>query len=347
MNVNEIFLKIIESAVKILEGTGVLEVVSSGKLLEEDLIIKVRTKDKIEYSLYFEIKSIGQPRYTRMAVNQLKDKIADKPKSYGIFGAPYLSEESVRICKENGIGFVDLAGNCFIRIGEIYIDIQGKPNPYPNTRPLKSLFTQKATRAIRVLLCRPKREWFVKALAEEANISIGQASNIKQKLLDHEFIKLGKNRSFQLAAPGKLLQNWAENYTFRKNKITGYYSLDEVKEIEYKLARFCGDKNIQYAFTLTSGASLVSPSVRYNKVFAYVPGSMEDIARELGWKEVSLGPNISLLAPYDEGVLYGLQEVNGSRVVSDVQLYLDLKSYKERGAEAAEFLLENRIRKQW
>ncbi len=34
-------------------------------------------------------------------------------------------------------------------------------------------------------------------------------------------------------------------------------------------------------------------------------------------------------------------------VVSDIQLYLDLKGYMKRGEEAAEFLLERRLRKQW
>jgi hypothetical protein len=53
------------------------------------------------------------------------------------------------------------------------------------------------------------------------------------------------------------------------------------------------------------------------------------------------------LEPYDEGVFYAVQEINGMQVVSDAQLYLDLKGYKERGEEAAQFLLENRLRKQW
>ena len=55
----------------------------------------------------------------------------------------------------------------------------------------------------------------------------------------------------------------------------------------------------------------------------------------------------SILEPYDEGVLYRLQTIDGSIVVSDIQLYLDLISYKERGEEAAKFLYEQRISKSW
>ena len=347
MNENEITANVIRNAAKIFKDSGILNVVSTGVSSRTDLPIKVRTKNKKEYSIYFDIKSTGQPRYTRMAVNRLKDIITGKPKSYGIFGAPYLSEESVKICKENGIGFIDLAGNCFIKIDGIYIDIQGRPNLYPNTRPLKSLFSQKSTRALRVLLCNPQREWYVKDLAEEANISLGQASNLKQKLLEQEFIKINQNKTFHLLNPETLMEKWSQDYTFRVNKITGYYSFDEVGDIEQKLAEYCESKNIQYAFTLSSGASLVAPSLRYTRVFAYITESVENIADKLDWKKVSSGANISLLEPYDEGILYGLQDVNGRKVVSDVQLYLDLKSYKERGEEAAKFLLENRLKKQW
>jgi len=349
MTLNEIAPKVIENAVAMLKGTGVVEVISSQNLSKTDLLIKVRTKNKgkKEYSLYFDIKSIGQPRYIRMAVNELKYILTNRQGSYGIIGAPYLSEESVKICRESGIGFIDLGGNCFIQVNGIYIDIQGKPNPFPNTRSLQSLFTQKSTRVIRILLCQPQKNWYVRNLAKEAKISIGQASNIKQKLLDHEFIKSGEDKTFHVLDPGKLLEKWSQDYTFRKNKITNCYSFDEIKDIEYKLANYCESQHIQYAFTLTSGASLISPSLRYNRVFAYTTGVVEEMVRQLGWKEVSTGPNISLLQPYDEGVLYGVQDVKGSKVVSDVQLYLDLKSYKERGEEAANFLLEHKLRQQW
>ena len=99
--------------------------------------------------------------------------------------------------------------------------------------------------------------------------------------------------------------------------------------------------------TLTSGASLVAPFLRYKKAFAYIENSIEEVASNLGWKEVPSGSNITVLEPYDEGIFYGLQEINGIKVVSSIQLYLDLKGYKERGEEAAQFLLENVLRKQW
>ena len=39
--------------------------------------------------------------------------------------------------------------------------------------------------------------------------------------------------------------------------------------------------------------------------------------------------------------------INGIKVVSDIQLYLDLQSYRGRGEEAAQFLLQTHLRAQW
>ena len=92
---------------------------------------------------------------------------------------------------------------------------------------------------------------------------------------------------------------------------------------------------------------MVAPFLRYNRVFAYILDDIEKIAKDLEFKEVSAGSNISILQPYDEGVFYKLQVIDGAKVVSDIQLYLDLISYKERGEEAAKFLYEQRISKSW
>jgi hypothetical protein len=354
----EIIEKLQKSIKEIFDSTGTVKVTRTGfagtRLLNQeikpDLVVQAETKEKEKYLIVFEVKSVGQPRYARMAANQLQSILANRENVYGVLGAPFISEESKKICQASGIGYIDLAGNCLFRFNNLYINVEGKPNPYPSTRPLKSIFATKSTRALRVLFSSPKKDWFVKDLAREANISIGQASNLKKRLLEYEFIEeVGDERGFKfrLSNPEALLNRWAENYSYRENKTRNYYSLDDVKEIEKKLSDYCETKKIRYAFTLTSGASLVAPFLRYKRVFVYLSNSIEKVALALGWKEVPSGPNITILEPYDEGIFYGLQEINGMKVVSDVQLYLDLKGYKERGEEAAQFLLENRLRKQW
>ena len=318
--------------------------------VKPDLIAEVQTRDKRKYLLVFEVKSAGQPRYTRMAASLLRNMIGNRRNWHGVFAATFISKESQQICRENGIGFIDLAGNCLFAFDNVYLSIEGRPNPYPSTRPLKSVFSTKSTRALRILLCNPRKEWFVKDLANEANISLGQASNIKQRLLGFEFIEetgSGKDLKFKLKNPESLLRKWSDNYSYRKNKIRNFYFLDDVRALENKMIDYFKENGISYGFTLTSGASRVAPFLRYNTIFAYVKDDIDRLTKDLNLKEVTSGPNVSILEPYDEGVLYGLQEFDGTNVVSDIQLYLDLKSYKGRGEEAAEFLYEQRLQKLW
>jgi len=346
-NLKEIFGRI--DFLKILEIVTYPEN-RSFNLRKPDLIAKVQIKNGSKYLLVFEIKATGQPRYTRMAINQLKENLLRTNNSYGIFASAFISEESRKICRENGIGFIDLAGNCFFNFDNVFLSIEGRPNPFPDTRPLRTIFYSKSSRALRVLLYNPKKEWFVKYLAKEANISIGQTSLIKKKLLENELIEelqADEKVKFRLLNPEKLLNEWAKNYDYKNNDINNYYSLEDTKTIEKKISDYCSSKKIIYAFTLTSGASMITPFLRYNRVFFYYSGNIEQISKELGFKEVVTGPNISILKPYDEGIYYGLQKINGAKIVSDIQLYLDLITYKERGEEAAKFLLEQRIRKQW
>jgi len=318
--------------------------------VQPDLIVEVKTKDKKKYFIVFEVKSAGQPRYARMAINQLKYIVSNRKNYYGVFAATFISEESKQICRENGIGFIDLTGNCLFKFDNVYISIEGRPNLYPNTRPLKSIFSNKSTRVLRVFLCNPKKEWFVKDIAKEADISLGQASNMKQRLLEFEFIEeigSGKNTKIRLKKAELLLEKWSNNYSYRKNKIRNFYSMDDLEVLERKMSDYFKENQISYAFTLTSGASRVAPFLRYKRIFTYVSNNIDRIAKDLNFKEVPTGPNVSFLEPYDEGVFYYLQEVNGEKVVSDIQLYLDLQSYMERGEEAAKFLLERKLRKQW
>lgn len=318
--------------------------------IEPDLIAEVQVKDQRKYLLVFEVKSAGQPRYARMAASLLKNMIGSRKNLYGVFAATFISEESKQICRENGIGYIDVAGNCLFAFDNVYLSLQGHPNPYPSTRPLKSIFSTKSTRALRVLLCNPRKEWFVKDLAKEANISLGQASNIKQRLLEFEFIEetgSGKDLKFRPKNPESLLRKWSDNYSYRKNRVRNFYSLDDVETLETKMIKTFSDKKISYAFTLTSGAARVAPFLRYNIAFAYVKDDIDRLTKGLNLKEVTSGPNVSFLEPYDEGVFYGLQKIDGAYIVSDVQLYLDLKNYKGRGEEAAEFLYEQRIQKLW
>ena len=309
-----------------------------------DIMVNLSVGDKEQVWLV-EVKSNGQPRMARDAVNQLIRYRNTYTDAYLIFMAPYISPQAADICMKDGVGYLDFAGNCYLLFGQVYIVQTGKPNPFRTRRDLVSLFSPKSSRVLRVLLNNPGRVWKTQDLADEARVSLGQVANVKKLLLDREWIT--KQDGFSLTAPWMLLEEWVNVYTYRKNEVRNYYSLKSIPEIESDLAKVCKEKGIEYALTGFSGAARFAPAVRYTRVMAYVYNTREDVASLLNLKEVESGANVTLLGPYDEGVFYGTGEIEGFRVVSPLQIYLDLKGYKGRGEEAAEAILRDVIKPKW
>ncbi len=330
-----------------------------------DLKMKVKRRSGKSFDLFLEVKTTAPPRVVRASIAQLTDAAGGrKPVTYTIICSPFLSEASRDICRESNVGFIDLAGNSYLNFDNVFVKTSGYPNRYPNTRPLKMLWSDKSTRALRVLLCNPGREWFVKELAEEAGVSLGHTSNVKRYLLDYDYaeeVPGGKKNKFRLDKPEKLMNDWAEEYSYTKSKSYLYYTFENVRMLEKKLANFCDNAGFDYAYTLTSADARLTRFLRGSEqAFIYVDKPLEQAApcfglkeadptveKPLDLKEVDSGGNVTVLVPYDKGVFYGSRKAEGVKIVSDIQLYLDLRSFKQRGKDAAEFLLDRRIRPAW
>src|SRR4030042_4477238 len=313
--------------------------------VDVDLLLELKIRGNSR-KVVVEVKSPGEPRIIRAAIQQLREYLDRREDVYPMVAAPYISDDSARVCKKNSVGYMDLAGNFLFNFDEIYIERKNYPNLAIEKRQVRSIFSPKSSRIVRVMLSNPGRSWRLQELAREAKVSLGLASRLKARLLDLEYAS-DKENGLTLSRPGEVLKQWADNYSFRKNKVNDYFSLDDLKKLERKFSQYCEGRGIPYALTLFSGAALVAPYMRYTRGFAYVGNSIREVADSLGLKQVSSGPNFSILEPYDEGVFYGIREVDGMRVVSDVQLYLALVGFTGRGDESAEFLFEQRIKPQW
>lgn len=301
---------------------------------------------KERWKILGETRSNGEPRMIRGAIQQLQSYLATLPKTYGVIAAPYLGPRSQEISKEAGVGYLDLAGNCRLAFGPVFIERKGFPNPKVERRSLRTLFAPRASRILRVLLKEPKRGWQVQAMAREAQVSLGLAFKVKQRLLDLEYAQ-EEDDGLRLMRPEDLLRQWTANYSYLKSNPLDCFAAGDPPKTERALAAYCRERKIMWAFTLFSGAARVAPFARYSRGFAYAVTDAAKLTVALGWKPVSSGANFTILTPFDEGLMYGAREVNGESVVSDIQLYLDLAGYKGRGEEAAAFILEQRLRPRW
>jgi hypothetical protein len=260
--------------------------------------------------------------------------------TYPVIAASYLSDSSIEVCKENKVGCFDTQGNCYFSFGPLYIEIKGIPNVNPSKRSIQTIFSPKSSRISRVLLSKIDKLWQIQEVAKEAKISIGLVSDVKNRLLEEELI-VEQGKSIRVKDPLKLINRWLHTYSYKKNKRNDYYALESNTAFEKNIAAVCNHQGIQYALGLFTGANKVAPSVRMEKLFVFIGNNIDPVAKELNLKKVSSGANIILLQPFDLGVFYRSRDVDGIQIVSNLQLYLDLITYKGRGEEAASAILKN------
>ena len=201
---------------------------------------------------------------------------------------------------------------------------------------------------VRVLLVRFPKTWALRDLAKEAGVSLGHASNVSKTLIKERLaLRTSARSELKLMNPSDLLKRWATVNNFVANTtFVEYYSKEE--DISKFFKKFQGKNGKEYAFTGLAGALLFEPFVRPTNVHIYV--KTETDAKEWG-NRLDLMPieengNVKFAIAKSEGVFYGAKEIIGVKVVSDVQLYVDLLNYPARGKEAAEEVYKT-IEKRW
>ncbi|MDD3926732.1 MAG: type IV toxin-antitoxin system AbiEi family antitoxin [bacterium] len=304
--------------------------------------------DEKPITIFAVIKKDGTPRAIREAAAQITHCLERIPlKSYGVVIAPYISEDAGAILDKQGVGYVDFAGNYLLRFDQVYVRVRTGKKPAAAKQSLRSIYSPKSARVLRLLLEEPGKVWKVQEIAARAEISLGQAWKVKDQLCAREWFR-EQDRGFILIRPEALLKDWARNSKpAKKEDIHDFYSFQKLGEVEYRIGEECKARGIPYAFAEFSGGARYAPVVRYLRAAAYVGGDIEDIADALELKKVQSGANVRLIVPKDSGVFLDAKEIADMNVVSPVQAYLDLCHIPGRGEEAAEAILDNVIKKEW
>jgi len=304
-----------------------------------DLLAKFKLGDH-EQTMVVDVVSLGQPRQIRAAVTKMSEVRKVMPAAYPVASSVYIGSQSAKILKDNGLGFVDLSGNCYLAFEHVLIEKDGKRNVRPSTRPLRSLFAPRATRVVRALLAEPGRAWRLEELAKAAAVSLGHSHNVVKRLEDLRWVERDEAQRIHLGKPADLLEAWCESYSYRTNEMASYFVSERVsRRLMADLAKAATADNRRYAFTLSAGLSLVAPQTRLGGVHCYLEGDPAPIAAALGLHPAGEADgSLHLLAPYDPGVFHGSLDKAGLKVVCLPQLYADLARYERRGAEQAEHL---------
>lgn len=294
------------------------------------------------YEILCEIKASGQPRQTRMALLRLRE-VPQESRAVRIpfFIAPYIPPAARALCQEHDVGFLDLEGNCRLVFDGVYIERTVATKPPAERRELKSLFTPKASQILHVMLREPRRAWRVTGLAEAADVSLGQVSNVRAALLEKEWAEVGVLGLF-LSNPDALLDAWRDTYQAPAGQRLGFYTTLHGGAFEEAVRRALRVANEHGAAMLASfsAAQWLAPYARVSTHYLYADeAGVMVLQNALKLSSTAKGENVIITCPRDSGLFRdGVERAPGVLCTSPVQTFLDLSASGERGREAADHL---------
>ena len=316
-----------------------------------DLLLQARAGSE-HWRLVCEVKAMAQPRHVRLAVLQLKNYVAKSGKSddYPVIIAPYLSPDAAALCVEEGVGYADLAGNCRLQFGHVYVERSTGDKPPAQRRELRSIFASKSLRVVRALLREPGRVWKVVEIASEAQVSLGQVSNVRKSLLDREWAE-EVDAGLRVKRSREILEAWRQAAAPRRASRSRFYCLMHGESLTSAIRDALAEAgNGRHAVLASfSAGSWIAPYARVSRHYFNADWEGESIlSRRLKLEPALKGENIIIERPADDGVfLDRLQAAPGLWCTGLAQTYVDLAHGGERGEEAANHLYETKIAPAW
>jgi hypothetical protein len=312
-----------------------------------DGVAQINVSGKL-HTLLFQCKYNGQPRNVRTALLQLREHVSRLGKNVtAILIAPYLSPEAQALCRESEVGFLDLAGNARVVFNGVFIERVAGKKPPAARRELRSFFKPKAAQILRVMLRNPRRAWRVTKLAEAADVSLGQVSNVRTALLDREWARVSPE-GLSLSEPDRLVDTWRDAYEPPAGRRVRFYTTlhgSTFEEASLKALR-ATDNGGQAILGSFSAARWLAPYARVSTQYFYADDTGLDRLQELlKLSSASKGENVIITIPKDHGIFRDITEpAPGVFCTSVVQTYLDLTTAGERGQEAADHLRREKMK---
>ena len=355
MKERELIEKLKNEMGDLLDGLQVVEIRTDAPLgrgkhpLRADLLATVRVGNKSK-ELVFEVKHRGYPRELEEGVLALRKLTENVPELVPVLVVPFISETGRRQVRDRGINYIDLSGNVYIAFDNVLIHKTSTGNEYTHKKEGINVFSDKASLIVRELLSEPEAYHTVRALAENASVSVGWASEVLHELEERGYLDRKPRRGCRIRRMENLLDDWTDQYNFLgKNRVRSFFinaeSLDEMLDL---LKDSGVVQQVEYALTVHAGAHLVAPFVQYNECHLYVGGrrdferQVDNLVGALQLTEPHVGGNFHVARPYYEhGAFHGIRIIEGLKVASDLQLYLDLAGFPIRGTEQAEKILEH------
>lgn len=300
---------------------------------------------------YDGIININGHTFTVEAKNELRkenkgflyarlDELKAKTKRPTLIIAKYITSEVALELRDNGINYLDVAGNCFIKYEELLLHIVGqKVHKKEKTNQAKA-FQEVGIKIIFNLLNNPDNlQLSYRELAELADVSIGSVSNIMNELEEQNFILKTKLKRILKNKPA-LLERW----------VVAYQDVLRPRLLKKKMRFIKPDftqtwRNLQLdneegiALWGAEPAAALLTNQLIPEVFSiYTTESWQNLGQKIGLVP-DLNGKVEILQ-----IFWKQDQVNNKQTVPPLLLYADLiGSGFSRNNETAQIILKNEL----
>lgn len=277
-----------------------------------------------------------------------------------VLAMPYVSLRMAALCQQHGWSWFDLAGNCRLEIpGSLLVERSGLERIRLDQRSSTNLSSPEAGRVVRALLAPENagKRWTQREMVAHFNVltppvappSLALVNKVVQHLRDQAFLEPLPDRGFRVRDHEGLLQVWRQAYRFDHSQRRRYFTLLQGRALNDSLRALDTVAAGRLAYAVFSAADLQAPHVRQARTWLYLAADLEEqFTAKVEAKLVDSGENMVVLIPHDSGVFYH-PDIGKSRLActNAVQTYIDLVHAGGRGEEAAEAVVQQRLKPAW
>jgi len=251
-----------------------------------------------------------------------------------------ITVDARRILREHGIGYIDQAGNAWLRERGLLIDREVPRQPREDRRPVR--LDGKAGAVAVTLVVADRPTWKVEDLATAATVSVGLAHRVLVRLEESRAVvregrgRLAPRRVVDRAA---ILDSWLEEHSSRHLTRQTLFRLARTPaELRTEVTQALASAGIDYAITGATAVDIVASfatAVPVMEMWVGADAAAETVQAATGAREVLQGANLVVLrAPGDAGLAW--PEQRGGLVIANApQVLWDLRRDPRRGAELA------------
>lgn len=291
-----------------------------------------------------ECKTRSTPEVFRKAIQQASEN-ARRLDSHPMIFLPYLSPDRLAELEDLEVSGIDLCGNGFVYVpNHMCVLRTGRPNLYPDSRPLANPYRGRSALVARMLISNP--QWDTLSELTEAiekqsqlkGLSLSQVSKAISAFVE-EMIVTKEGNTIKLTDPFRLLDNLGKDWRRRPpRRQRTYRSLDG----KPKLSELSNSKSLAWSLTGESSAT------RYCTIAQGGPIRVAVSDLKLAESMLSLAPenvpsfsDIVLVETKDDEYFFANErDDEGIRYASRIQTWLELNDGDARQRETAKDLYQ-------